>query len=567
MTTQTVNEQRTTATQNQPDQSAPEPTLPELYRLLSDLIQDPPEFFEEVIQIRSTEGRLAAVAWHLDQPIITARTIPSPLSPAQEERPSPTARPVEITTGTESEAGKPPATLAETLLRHFDAALLQRTRDLLNQHATRNRAKALDDRQWNQPLRASALLAAVKCVFYAASIAESLETYVDELAERLHEGLQQKLETAAVEFAAREMPQVGLKPSRAAEPEQPDFRFPQLHLTLSQYNKAALLLACTEETRQANAGAVPWMLSQTPTRTEVRHQGQLIGAERSAAIYHGMSAAGWRHLTHLNPDLTRRIVQYSDHLEQAAQIINWLASLNGELNLTRLLRVLQESIVRQAFGPTTDRTEPTALHHRNLRHIAALAAQTTPQERDQRAAPTAQETGEASDALTYVNLLSANDKELTAKTWKGLLKAVSKWHKRINQQQTQFHWEQIVKANNGVIRAWPPTLPEFEHLEVKATELTDENMLLAEALEMNHCVHTYGARAARGEVRIFSLQDAAGRRATASLLQRQGDWRLEQTRGYKNHPTPEEMTECARMLTQACNEPKTETAGPASQEN
>ena len=92
------------------------------------------------------------------------------------------------------------------------------------------------------------------------------------------------------------------------------------------------------------------------------------------------------------------------------------------------------------------------------------------------------------------------------------------------------------------------------HEALKMTELTDESMLLHEALKMTHCVHLYGSRAQQGTIRIFSLTQESGNRATASIILRNGLWQQEQTRGKRNHPTTDAMRECTLALAQACNQ-------------
>ena len=81
---------------------------------------------------------------------------------------------------------------------------------------------------------------------------------------------------------------------------------------------------------------------------------------------------------------------------------------------------------------------------------------------------------------------------------------------------------------------------------------------------MKHCVHNYGYRAKRGEVRVFALQDKSGRRATASLVHRDREWNEEQTRGYKNHPPPDAMLELTQELVTACNDQEENLNTPES---
>ena len=144
--------------------------------------------------------------------------------------------------------------------------------------------------------------------------------------------------------------------------------------------------------------------------------------------------------------------------------------------------------------------------------------------------------------------------KVTATTWGGMLKAIHHWHERMNREQIRHQWNDIVNNNGGNIRRWEPALGEFKHQDVTATELTNEYMLLHEALEMSHCVHIYGSRAQQGTIRIFSLTQESGNRATASIILRNGLWQQEQTRGKRNHPTTDAMRQCTLALAQACNQ-------------
>ena len=158
------------------------------------------------------------------------------------------------------------------------------------------------------------------------------------------------------------------------------------------------------------------------------------------------------------------------------------------------------------------------------------------------------------DAVTYAQSMTLEGKEITATTWGGLFKAIHQWHDRINKEVTRQQWTDIVNKNGGKIRRWEPALDQFQHQDVTATELTDERMLLDEALEMNHCIHLYGSRAEQGTIRIFSLTQESGKRATASIILRNGLWQQEQTMGRSNHPTTGAMRECTLALAETCNQ-------------
>ena len=336
-------------------------------------------------------------------------------------------------------------------------------------------------------------------------------------------------------------------PTRSGPEDPRESPFQRTQATISQYNKATLLLACSTETLAANAGAVPWILAQPEAEEAPNHQGQFMGSERAAAMRQGMTALGWNAMTHMEPHTTRGVINQCLDLTEAAGIVNWLAGLGQKPSSSTLTEILNRPDLRVKL-----RQQPENLQQENAGRAAALAirgtACNTPATRTGR-----QERQNVADALTYAHVLAMEGRRVTATTFGGLIKAVNRWHAQLNREKTREQWENIVAANGGVVRRWQPVMEHFHHQEVTATELTDEAMLLAEALELDHCVHLYGPRSERGTVRIFSLSDQSGGRATTSITMQHGTWQVEQTRIRANHPAPEAMRECARELVAACN--------------
>ena len=73
----------TAHTAAEPSNPEPEPTpsgpnLPELYRLLSTLIQDPGEFFDGLIEIEANPGQVTVTPWHLNSAGNRPDTTPKP---------------------------------------------------------------------------------------------------------------------------------------------------------------------------------------------------------------------------------------------------------------------------------------------------------------------------------------------------------------------------------------------------------------------------------------------------------------------------------------------------------
>ena len=553
----------TTLTENSravPDPETTEqstPSLPDLYRTLSELIPNPEAFFDDLIRFESGPNHVTVRASHLAEPLISIREVANPIAESKTSSSAKTENNDDSSaTATFGilEAKFAPTTgsnVSEMLINEFKAAMLHQTSSLLQKNAEAAKLQPLNPQQWEEPAHAQKLLTAATCVFYAASIAESLIDYIDELANDIESETESLLRPPVIKLLEESRPNKQFNTATDQQPEQPaalEFTSRRTGTTITQYNKTALMLACSPETMAANAGAAPWILAQHTTGQHPNHQGQFIGQERAYAMALGVSARGWTRMTKMEPDVTRTIINYCTDLEEAASIINWLTSQNQQLTTTNVVELLMRQDVKTALSSPTK-----SLYEQNTRRVATLAIRydtTSPNSHKKQ-----RQIGEQlTDALTYASYVTALNKKVAATTWGGITKAVKRWHRQMDQDKTKSEWDDIIKANNGIIRSWEPLIERFEHLDVKTVELTDENMLLEEALDMNHCVHLYGAKAKQGIVRIFSLHDQADRRATVSIFLTNGLWKVEQTKCRWNHPAPQIMQDCASELATTCNQ-------------
>ena len=301
----------------QQKQESPRPELTELYQILSKLIENPEEFFHSLIQVETKDNNLTVRAWHIPDPVISLRDIPNPISQAGTDRFPATPEenqpvyPMELyLTPIKPKTIDPGEVKTEEILaEQFETALIHRTKEILGHHLPQ---------QWEEPAHIMDLLTAAKCVFYASRISESLEVYIDNLDWHLQEEIEKKLNPQVINLLGRSAPSHGFKPSREETPEETDpdkilytmdIHMREIDTTIGQYNKAALVLSCSKETRSANAGAVPFILAQKMSHQEVSDQGQLIGKERARAMQHGMTTHGWKRMTHMDPKLIHSIVR------------------------------------------------------------------------------------------------------------------------------------------------------------------------------------------------------------------------------------------------------------------
>ena len=520
--------------------------LPALYQMLRTLIPDPHAFFDNLTGIEEEPGKMTVTPRHTARPAITLTQLPNPLAAALaategQEPTEPPPGPLQLTMA--HEQGAATATIRETLEREFDSAMLQVASQMLQEEAGAGRMAEDDARLWDEPGNDHTVMAAIKCVFYTTTDTGTIDEHVEELYRDVREAMQAMLSRPVLDMLAATCPLTG---HGAEEESGPDHITIQgTALTTRQYNKGTLVMACSPECTGANAGALPWILAQPDPGAAPRHQGEFIGAERAAAMAQGLSARSWTAMTKMKPDITCRVISHCTGLAEAAGIINWLTGITNTPDEMSLSEILARPALRQRLSQPAD-----TLADRNLSRAAALAVRrkTGPRTRGERA-----ERHEVADALTYADAATMEGTEVTATTFGGLLKAVKRWHTRLNRDLIRQQWQAAVNANGGTVQSWQAALEQFEHEGVTATELTSEHMLLEEALELDHCVHLYGARSAGGTVRVFALRGAGGNRATTAIINANGTWRVEQTRARANHPAPGEMQACAQEIAKVCN--------------
>lgn len=82
---------------------------------------------------------------------------------------------------------------------------------------------------------------------------------------------------------------------------------------------------------------------------------------------------------------------------------------------------------------------------------------------------------------------------------------------------------------------WESVLQAHEMGMYQVIPITSSWALRHEGRVMNHCVGSYEKLCRDGFIRVFSIRDLLGNRvATLSLLFYDGDWHLEQIKGYSN---------------------------------
>ena len=531
-------------TAEKPEQQARFPILPHLYRTLSALIPEPEKLMHQLIQLKHAHGFIVLQDIYGGDPILTFGGVPNPLWKVGSNIPQPPG-PLSMTIRPEPEEDEEPENLGALIAHHFNAVLLVKTREILRQAGEDAIQPGMQD--WDRPEYTQDILKAVRCVIHAATGLDQIQSHMEYLERELQRAMSDMMDERVLEIAQKRPIPISFERIGDRSKTTPDRLFKDHQTTLSGYNKATLLFACSPGVLDANSGAIPWMLAQPISQENYIHEGQFIGAERLTAMEYGISPRGWTKMTSMDEEITQDVLHYSRNPWDASGTINWLATLNQKIDCRQLTEILL------GIGSGTKLTpEPGDLREENLKKVARLAiGHERPKKESHTESRRAREN--ITDAMTYAHQAATEGSQITAKTWNGLTKAVHRWHERMNEQKTRGEWERMVSANEGKIRSWEPLLRLWEDEEMTATELTDEYMLLEEALEMKHCVHLYGQSAEKGEVRVFAIQSKEGERATTSMVRRNGNWTQAQTRGYKNHPVSTNIQEWARKMVSTCN--------------
>ena len=98
-------------------------------------------------------------------------------------------------------------------------------------------------------------------------------------------------------------------------------------------------------------------------------------------------------------------------------------------------------------------------------------------------------------------------------------------------RQQRWHQLMILRSPEHM-QMWDSALPAYETAGLRAVPLTDSLMLAREGMEMRHCVASYARDCARGDTRIFALEDVdTGERATLEIRRRAWVWFAGQIKG------------------------------------
>ncbi len=300
-----------------------------------------------------------------------------------------------------------------------------------------------------------------------------------------------------------------------------------------------------QELQETNPGAVGWVLRFHQPAEPVQHPGQVVRAARSLMLAAGMRPEMWRRITRLQPPA----------------MLNALTSIRLHQDGIPVLEALAESGAQPA--PTTLRdtagmSQNLGLSQERRTALLKLAFQESQRRLEQNPQDQLQRELriEIRHAADYCVQMERDQEEMTARTWKGLMRRSERWHRERLQAQNRNARDKLLRESGGTQRAWDSCIGNEITLNgLVLHHLGSQLDLISEGSAMRHCCATYDGRCIQGTSRIFSIQED-GRRIATGEISLDGDaWKNRQNQGPDNSRPPEQaknaMLSAARLYQKA----------------
>ena len=324
---------------------------------------------------------------------------------------------------------------------------------------------------------------------------------------------------------------------------------PRQPVYVNEYNHAARNKRPLRSLLKTNPGAAAWHFHRVRDQAALaqetvpfNHPGQIItrlkeymqaSAQLTPQEWKTMSSAS-------TPDVSYLLNTYGE--PEAARIIGLFPAGN--------LRKIPKTVIKEISALRTYEDHMTNSH-------PVLSARASPKlgkmvlteyyrKASEKAVPPSAVQREMLDQFSYVKdwvthaiiPVSSNgyapQDTLTAKSWKGCMKAARRWHDLKAQENREKKQQQLLQRNGGTYLAWNNLVEQQVKGQVTISALSDEAALIDEAIEMKHCVDTYGPRCAEGKSRVFRVCQGRTHCGTVELgLGENQKWKVYQFQGYK----------------------------------
>ena len=319
------------------------------------------------------------------------------------------------------------------------------------------------------------------------------------------------------------------------------------HVTAQSYNIAAVTLDQANNLMNTNPGALTWALHQAFIDEQINHPGQIIKAAKETLAQAGLLPRNWKFAATLEENTMRQLCLNTDASDEAALILNAMASTKAAPSPNILSRALQGA--SQLLPNNTP-----SLHRDNALTLMTLMFKETAHHTSD--TPSRTFLLQTSDAVDYVRNMNTEQQRVRSTTWKGLIRASDRWHKTLKDRRITIQWLELLEQQQNHYRAWDSALGIItagSAGEYTARALNDEYSLYQESLALHHCVVDYGEKCAQGSTRIFSIHKDGEPLATTEISFIQGEWQEVQTRGAHNGQVDTSVFAAAHEIAAAYN--------------
>ena len=310
------------------------------------------------------------------------------------------------------------------------------------------------------------------------------------------------------------------------------------------YNLTVRARPLIDQLISTNPGAVTWALNNCTGTEKTSHPGQVIATAKQSLSKAGLLPSSWKTAAKLPAPVMLAITTAANTDTNAAYALNLIATAQALPSPGIAAHLASMQSMHRQVPTQTDPQAPKTAHQQIVQRFSTLLCRESRTRLEIQPHDTRQDTllEETRQIVDYVSHISGLGDELSHTTWKGLAKASATWHRRLTETPIHLQWQDILQSQDGQYWEWDSVLDTATARGVTIRPLRSQYDLYLESLQMNHCVIGYGPLCASGTSRIFSVTLNDSHIATSQIAVQNGKWTAVQTRGYRNHPVPDDIT-------------------------
>ena len=321
---------------------------------------------------------------------------------------------------------------------------------------------------------------------------------------------------------------------------------------LHRYNGAANTIATQRGLAETNPGISAWDSRHRPHPwQDPQHPGQIVKTTKEQLQRAGMNPRHWKRAAAMSKEAASIIIQRPSPQFITALILNAVGETGVELGPEEAHRLIILALACRRQDETIQRPlKKDGDHERNaranLQKLFALWLRKTPAQNQNAYI-------QYTHTADYLAHMNRRGLPIRSTTPGGLEKTVTAWHEEFRRQNFVQATKSRIASQHGFVRGWNSLVPECpielqSNAAITAVPLTNELQLAEEGYALAHCVGGYHRQCQAGRSRIFSLRRGSNVLATTELVNDQGNWKVNQTSGYRNNVPLPAADESARSL-------------------